>query len=103
MYRVVIMYPKTETSNYNMEYYLNHHLPLIRGLFKKIINIEVDQGIRNAFPDQPMPYYTISYFYFETIEDFQEGIMAGANDIMEDLAKFSNVQPIIQINEIVSR
>jgi uncharacterized protein (TIGR02118 family) len=103
MFRVVIMYPKTNDSHFDMNYYLSHHIPLVREIFNKtsLGKIEIDQGIANAFPDQPVPYASITLFHFEKIEDFQNGMMTRGNEIVGDMPNYTNVQPTIQIDQVV--
>src|SRR5664279_1966470 len=102
MFRVVIMYSKTVESHFDMNYYLNHHIPMVREIFKNMSlrKIEVDAGISNAFPDQPLLYASISYFYFGKIEDFQQGMATHGGEIIGDMHNYTNVQPLIQIDQI---
>lgn len=102
MIRVVILYPKTSDSHFNMDYYLNHHIPLVREIFKDLglSRIEVEEGVANAFPDQPVPFASISYFTFEKPEDFQAGMATRGGEIIGDMANYTNVQPQIQINRV---
>lgn len=104
MFRVVILYPRTPDSQFDMNYYLNHHMPLVREIFQNtsLVKIEVDQGLTNAFPDQPLPFESISYFHFEKIEDFQSRMMVRGGEIVGDMANYTNVQPIIQIDQLVT-
>lgn len=103
MFRVVILYPKTSDSHFDMDYYLNRHIPLVRDIFQhtSLGKIEIDRGLANAFPDQPIPYESISYFHFEKIEDFQNRMMARGSEIINDMHNYTNVQPTIQIDQVV--
>ena len=103
MFRVVIMYPKTNDSHFDMNYYLTHHIPMIRDIWRhtSLGKIEIDQGIANAAPGQPVLYESISYFYFEKIEDFQNGFMQRGGEIMGDIHNYTDVLPQIQIDQVV--
>ena len=104
MFRVVIMYPKTPDSHFNMDYYRDHHIPLVREIFGglSLRCIEIDKGLANAFPNQPFPYESISYFHFENIDDFQNVMMSPrGGQIVGDMQNYTNVQPLIQINQVV--
>lgn len=102
MFRVVILYPKTPDSHFDLDYYQNHHIPLVRNIFKgtSLAKIEVDEGLANAFPDQPVPFASISYFHFENIQDFQQGMMQRGGEIIGDMPNYTNVQPVIQIDRV---
>jgi uncharacterized protein (TIGR02118 family) len=103
MIRVVILYPKTSDSHFNVDYYLNHHIPLVRDIFRdlSLVKIEVDEGLANAFPEQPVPFASISYFTFDRQEDFMAGMGARGGEIIGDLRNFTNVQPQIQIDRVM--
>jgi uncharacterized protein (TIGR02118 family) len=103
MFRVVIMYPKTEDSHFDMDYYLSHHIPRIREIFKDfgLVKIEVDDGIASAMPGQPVPFASVSFFTFTTLEGFQAGFMSDGAWIMGDVPNYSSEMPQIQMNRIV--
>ena len=102
MIRMAIFYPKTSDSHFDMDYYLNKHMPLLiarlsaMGLQKG----EVDEGLGTAVPDQPAPYAVITYLIFDTIEHLQQGFGSHGAELMGDIPNFTNVQPVTQISRI---
>ena len=103
MFRVVLLYPKTSDSHFDADYYLGNHIPRIREIFKDLglVSIEVDIGIASAFPGQPPPFASISYFTFDNLEGFQSGMESDGEWIMGDLPNYTDVQPQIQIDQVV--
>ena len=103
MVRVVILYPKTADSHFDMNYYLKTHITHIREIFKDLglVKIEIDEGVASAMPGQPIPYASISYFTFKDPDGFQKGFATSGAWIMGDIANYTNVQPLIQIDRIV--
>jgi len=103
MIRVVILYAQTSDSHFDMDYYLNKHIPRVREIFKDLglVKVEVDDGIASAFPGQPAPFASVSYFHFETLEGFQQGMATHGGEIIGDVPNYTNVQPQIQINRVV--
>jgi uncharacterized protein (TIGR02118 family) len=103
MFRVVMLYPQTNDSRFDMDYFLNKHIPRIREIFKDLglRNIEVQQGIASAAPGQPAPFMCISSFLFDKLEDFQQGMAAQGAWIVGDVPNYTNVQPQIQISNLV--
>ena len=103
MFRVVLLYPKSDDSHFDTDYYLSNHIPRIREIFKDLglVKIEVDVGIASATPGQPPPYASISYFTFQNLEGFQSGMASQGGWIMGDIINYTNVQPQIQINQVV--
>ncbi len=103
MFRVVMLYPQTSDSRFDMDYFLSKHIPRIREIFKDLglRNIEVQQGIASAMPGQPAPFMCISSFLFDTLEGFQQGMAAQGGWIIGDVPNYTNVQPQIQISNLV--
>jgi uncharacterized protein (TIGR02118 family) len=104
MFRVVILYPKSSDTRFDLDYYQKHHIPLVREIFKgsSLVKIEVDEGLANAFPDQSVPFVSISYFHFENIEDFQLRMAQRGGEIIGDMPNYTNVQPMIQIDRVAN-
>jgi len=101
MIRVALMYPRTEESHFNMDYYLEHHMPLLAGLLgDNLDRYEVDEGIGGAAPGDPPPYAVICYLYFANT-DALRALGKSGPEVMTDLPNFTNVQPQIQISRII--
>jgi uncharacterized protein (TIGR02118 family) len=57
-------------------------------------------GIAGGTPDTPAPYVVIANMVFESMESFEHSF-ANAEKIMADLPNFTNVQPQVQISELL--
>ena len=104
MIRVTALYPKTSDSHFDMDYYLNKHVPMVVSKFQSLgfpIQIQVDNGLGGGVPGEPAPYATIGYMLFEDIEHLQQGMAAHGAEIMGDIPNFTNVQPTVQVSNIV--
>ena len=65
------------------------------------VEAEVDDGLGSIMPGKPAPYAAIGYLLFENMEDFQKGLTAHGAEIMADIPKYTDLQPVIQISEVV--
>lgn len=103
MIRVSVMYPKTDESTFDLDYYVSTHMPLVSSLLvsKGMRSVEIDQGLGSAGPGQPAPYACIGHMTFDTIEAFQQAFGPHATTIMGDIPNFTNVEPVVQISRIV--
>ena len=53
-----------------------------------------------ATPDGTTPPFRVmALLTFRSIQDFQNAAQAHGRDIFADIPKFTNVQPVVQINE----
>jgi len=101
MIKVSVLYPKTDSSSFDMDYYCNTHIPMVREKCGAALkNVAVEGGLGGGAPDSPPPYAAMGHLYFDTIEDFQSSFGPHAAAIMADVPNYTNVQPVVQISEI---
>jgi uncharacterized protein (TIGR02118 family) len=100
--RLTVLYPKTAASTFDMEYYLNKHVPLVLARLSSmgLRRLEVDAGLGGVAPDQPASFAAIGYLTYDTLEDLQRGLAVHGAELMEDIHKFTNVEPLMQVNRI---
>jgi uncharacterized protein (TIGR02118 family) len=99
---VSVIYPKSETSTFDHDYYLTKHMPLVDRLWGAhgLVNAKVMRGT-GSLGGAP-PYELITLLEFPTQEDWLKAAGAHADEIMEDVPRFTNIRPIIQFNEVVA-
>jgi uncharacterized protein (TIGR02118 family) len=102
MIRVSVMYPN-EGKKFNMDYYLNTHIPLVHKLLDPygLVRIEVDKGIGTAKPGDSAPFVVVGYMVFNTIEEMQKGLQAHDPELAADVPNFTDIRPQFQISEIM--
>ncbi len=102
MIKVTILYPNGEGKKFDMDYYSNKHMPMLAELFgDQLKQYEIDKGISGRTPADPVPYLAIGYLYFETLSAYQEIFKANVEKIRGDVQNYTNIQPIVQISEVV--
>lgn len=102
MIKVTILYPNGEGKTFDMDYYATKHMPMLADLFGDTLkHLEIDKGISGRTADDPIPYLAIGYLYFDSIEDYRSAFGPHAATIRGDIPNYTNVQPIIQISEVV--
>ena len=102
MIKVTILYPNEEGKTFDMEYYSNKHMPMLRKRFgNSLKKLEIDKGISGRTPNDPIPFLAVGYLYFESIADYQNSFGPNAQKIRGDIPNYTNIQPIVQISEVV--
>lgn len=102
MIKVTILYPNGDGKTFDMEYYSTKHMPLIDSLLGDALKFySIDKGISGRTPADPTPFLAIGYLYFDTLSDYQESFAPHAQTIRGDVQNYTNIQPIIQISEVV--
>jgi uncharacterized protein (TIGR02118 family) len=100
MIAVTVMYPKTEGSTFDFEYYLDKHIPLAKARFGEFGLMDVRLVRGSGLMDGAPPMYTlIGELVFPSLQNVQDAVAKHGAEIMADIPNFSNVQPVIQISE----
>jgi len=100
--KVSVLYPNGEGKTFDMDYYSNNHVPMVGGLLgDAIIGATVENGLGGGEPDSPAPFAAMGNLYFDTMESFENSFGPNAETIMADLPNFTNIEPIVQISEVM--
>jgi uncharacterized protein (TIGR02118 family) len=101
MIKVSALYPGGAGSTFNMDYYVNRHMPMVRAkLGTACKSAAVEQGLGGATPGSPPAFSAMGHLYFDSVDAFQSAFGAHAAAIIGDIPNFTNVQPTIQVSEV---
>jgi uncharacterized protein (TIGR02118 family) len=99
MIRVSVLYPATEGSRFDMDYYLSRHMPMVQQkLGSACKRMEVDEGISGGTPGSRPAYAAIGHLFFESVGEFQAAFGPHASAILADIPNYTDTQPTIQIS-----
>lgn len=102
MIKVTILYPNGEGKKFDIDYYASKHMPLVASLLGDSLKFfEIDKGLGGRTPADPIPYLAIGYLYFDRLSAFQNSFGPHAEKIRADIPNYTNIQPVVQISEIV--
>ena len=101
MIKVSVLYPKTEASTFDLAYYCERHIPMVRAkLGPACKRVAAEQGLGGAAPGSPPAYAAMGHLYFDSVEIFQTAFGPHSDAIMGDIPNYTNVEPTIQISEV---
>ena len=101
MFKVEILYPNGNDKTFDMEYYEKKHMPMMAGFIgKNLVFYEIDKGIAGRIPNEKVPFLAIGYFYINNVAEYNKVIGQNIDTILNDIKKYTNIQPTIQISEI---
>ena len=101
MIKVSVLYPKTDSSSFDMDYYCNSHIPMVQEKVGAALKkVAVDGGLGGGAPDSPPLYAAMGHLYFDSIADFQSAFGPHAEAIMADVPNYTNVEPVIQVSDV---
>ena len=98
---VSVLYPSGVGSKFDMDYYLQRHIPMVqRRLGAPLKRVAVERGLVGGAPGAPPPYLAAAHLYFDSVEAFQGAFAPHAGPIMSDVPNYTNTTPLIQISEV---
>jgi uncharacterized protein (TIGR02118 family) len=101
MIKLSVFYPNEEGKRFDMDYYLNSHIPMIQEkLGTALKGGTVEQGLGGAEPGSPATYVAMGHLLFDSVEAFQSAFGPYAEAIMADIPNYTDTQPTIQISEV---
>ena len=103
MIKVSVLYPNQEGTHFNHDYYRDSHMRMVKDALKPL-GLEttgIEKGLGGIEPGQPAPYHCIGTMTFGTMEQMQQGLQQHAPGLMADIPNFTDVQPVIQVSEVV--
>ena len=101
MIKVSVFYPNRKDATFDIDYYCQRHMPLVQRLVGSALKgVSVDHGLSGGEPSSPALYLAIGHLLFESVGDFERTFAPHAPEIMADVPKYTNLQPMIQISEV---
>ncbi|MBJ6367816.1 EthD family reductase [Snuella sedimenti] len=100
--KVSVLYPNKNGKTFDMDYYCNKHVPMVAGLLgDDVIGASVEKGLGGGAPDQEATYIAMGNLYFESMASFENAFGPNADKIMGDIPNYTNIEPVIQISEVM--
>ena len=101
MIRIAAVYPYQEGKKFDLDYYMNIHLPKVREKFEPygLTKIEVDKPLE-SHEGARSPFFAVGYLYFPSLKHFQEAYKSTGKEVISDIIKYTDVTPMIQVGEI---
>lgn len=94
MIRVSVFYPAGDGSTFDHDYYRDSHVPLCLQTWG-LESAEIDKGVNG-------PNVAAVHFKFDSMDQFGAAMGGpGTAEVMADVANYTNIQPVLQVSEIV--
>jgi conserved hypothetical protein len=104
MIKVVILYPNKEGARFDMRYYIEKHMPNSIALLSShpgFRSVSVERGVGGAAPGSQAEYVAMCEYGFNSVEEFLEAFMPHAEELQGDIPNYTDVEPVIQFNELL--
>ena len=101
MVKVSVLYPNSAGITFDMPYYLNSHMPMVKQkLGAACRRLDVDAGLGGAQPGSKPAFVAMANLLFDSVDEFQRAFGPHADSIMGDIPNYTDIQPLIQVNEV---
>lgn len=102
MIKVSVMYPATPGARFDHDYYRDRHMPLVKArMGDACTSYTVDKGLAGGAPGTAPTYVAMCHIFSKSVEVFQAGFGPHAKEILADIANYTDLQPVMQISEVV--
>jgi uncharacterized protein (TIGR02118 family) len=99
---VSVLYPNEAGKRFDMGYYLDTHVPMVKNLLgAALTNVTVQKGIAGGTPGSTAAYVTMGHLHFDSIESFMASFGPHSDAIVGDLPNFTDLLPVLQISEVM--
>ncbi|WP_285834458.1 EthD family reductase [Kangiella sp. TOML190] len=101
MIKVSVMYPNSSEATFDVNYYLEKHMPMVSDLLgESLKDSSVDLGITSGENGEPPIYVAIAHMSFDSVDAFKQSFGANLEQIQGDTVNFTDITPEVQISEI---
>lgn len=100
--KVSVLYPYQADARFDHDYYRDSHLPLVKQYMgDSLLRYSIEKGLGNGIPGEPPLYIAACHLYCDSVESFQAGMGPHADIVNGDIKNYTDLVPLIQINEVV--
>ena len=105
MVKISFLYPHSKGGKFDMDYYLQRHMPRAIELFSAqpgYRGVAVERGLGGGAPGSDPAYTVMCHFLFESVQDFVAAAKAAGTELQLDIPNYTDAVPVVQISEVVS-
>ncbi|QJD79846.1 EthD family reductase [Spirosoma rhododendri] len=99
MVRLTVLYPKTADSTFDMDYYLDTHIPLVKERLTHhgLVGVDLQEGLSGGGPGDLPTYAMITGLIFNTTDELSAGMGVHGPELLGDIPNFTDQQPLTQV------
>jgi uncharacterized protein (TIGR02118 family) len=102
MIKMSVLYPNQPDGTFDMDYYVTQHIPFVLSRCGSDATPGgIERGVAGGAPGSPAPYRVAAHLLFLSQAAMERSFGRYVQEILADLPNFTNIQPIVQISEVV--
>jgi uncharacterized protein (TIGR02118 family) len=100
--KVTVLYPQKAGARFDMDYYCDSHMPLVQSKLRPALKgVAVDKGLAGGAPGTPPSYVAMCHLWFDSVMAFERAFESNADAIMSDIPNYTDIEPVVQISEVM--
>jgi uncharacterized protein (TIGR02118 family) len=100
--KVSVFYPHKAGAKFDMDYYCDSHMPLVQSKLKPALKgMAVDKGLAGGTPGAPPSYVAMCHLWVDSVAAYERAFETAASAIMSDIPNYTDIEPVVQISEVM--
>jgi len=101
MIRLSVMYPRTEGTRFDLDYWVDKHIPMIQAHCGDSLRAAaVDAGLAGGMAGEPSAFYGSAHLTFESLESMNAALAPHLAETMGDLPNYTDTAPMIEVSVV---
>lgn len=103
MIRMSIMYPQTPGGKFDIDYYVDTHMPMsikLMSPYPGFRGVSVEHGMSGVEPGSAPAFVAVTHFLFDSSEEMWNAIAPHGEALQEDMLHCTDIVPVIQFNDV---
>ena len=102
MIKVSVMYPYQAGARFDMGYYRDRHMPMLKErMGDACLYYTIDSGLGGGRPGSPPAYTAMCHIHCTSVDTFNAAFGPHVKAIMADVPNYTDLQPVMQISDVV--
>jgi uncharacterized protein (TIGR02118 family) len=103
MVTISVFYPRSTGSRFDYDYYTQTHVPLVQAKLMNfgLVKAEIMRGLSH-FDGGQADFELIGLLTFSSLENMNAGLASAGAEIIADIPNFTDMQPLIQVNQQIA-
>jgi uncharacterized protein (TIGR02118 family) len=101
MIKISVFYPHTAGAAFDMDYYVNRHMPMVREkLGAACKGVAVEQGLSGGAPGSRPPYVAMGHILLESAQAIETALAPHLPTFLADVPNYTTIEPVMQVSEV---
>ena len=104
MTKISFLYPNSKGSRFDLEYYVEKHMPPSIDLLcvhSGFRGVSVERGVSAGAGREAPPYIAVCNYLFKTSDDFLAAVTPHMAQLRADMSNYTDIEPVIRLSEVV--